>query len=74
MEVLLQEARDAYDEQQVVELKSEKTEDVDANAERIEQWVKNWKKDHGKGGGEVEAKGGDGNGKKDEDDPMFLHG
>jgi adenylate kinase len=71
MEVLLQEARDAYDSEQVVELKSEKTGDVDANAERIEQWVKNWKKDHNKDG-DVKAQGE--SGKKDEDDPMFLHG
>lgn len=70
MEVLLQEARDAYDEEIVVELKSESTEDIDANVERIEQWVKNWKKDRGKD--EVKAQGGEE--KKDEDDPMFLHG
>ena len=76
MEVLLQEARDAYDSDIVVELKSEKTEDVDANAERIESWVQQWKKDHGKEGkdGEVKAQREDGGGKRDEDDPMFLHG
>ena len=71
MEVLLQEARDAYDNEQVVELKSEKTEDLDENVERIEQWVKNWKKDHGKGS---DVKAQQEGGKKDEDDPMFLHG
>lgn len=70
MEVLLQEARDAYDEEIVVELRSEKTEDIDANVERIEQWVQNWKKDHGKDG-QVEAQGDE---KKDEDDQLFLHG
>lgn len=69
MEVLLQEARDAYDEGVVVELKSEKTEDVDESVERIEQWIRNWKKDNGKEGGDIKAQG-----KKDEDDPMFLHG
>ncbi|KAF2484730.1 AAA domain-containing protein [Neohortaea acidophila] len=69
MEVLLQEARDAYEEGVVVELKSEKTEDVDESVERIEQWIRNWKKDNGKEGGDVKAQG-----KKDEDDPMFLHG
>jgi adenylate kinase len=72
MEVLLQEARDAYDPEMVVELQSEKTGDIDSNVERIEQWIKNWKKDHGKDGA-VQAQGGD-DGKKDEDDPMFLHG
>ena len=71
MEVLLQEARDAYDNQMVVELESEKTEDIDSNVERIEQWIQGWKKDHGKGG-DVQAQQ-DG-GQKDEDDPMFLHG
>lgn len=69
MEVLLQEARDAYDPQIVVELKSESTDDVDNNVERIEQWIKNWKKDHGKDG--VKAQGESG---RDEDNPMFLHG
>jgi len=72
MEVLLQEARDAYDEEMVVELKSESTEDVDSNVERIEQWIKSWKKDQGKeGGGEVKAQEQE---RRDEDDPMFLHG
>lgn len=71
MEVLLQEARDAYDEEMVVELRSESTADIDSNVERIEQWITNWKKEHGKAK-EVEAQGQDG--KKDEDDPMFLHG
>lgn len=70
MEVLLQEARDAYDEEIVVELKSEKTADIDANVERIETWIENWRKDHGKGDGGVQAQGEE----RDEDNPMFLHG
>ena len=75
MEVLLQEAREAYEGEIVVELKSEGTGDLDGNVERIETWVENWRRDHGKGNGDVKAKGnGGGNGKKDEDDPMFLHG
>ena len=69
MEVLLQEARDAYEEDIVVELRSESLSDIDENVDRIVTWVENWKKDHG--GGEVEAQNA---GKKDEDDPMFLHG
>lgn len=68
MEVLVQEARDAFEQEQVVELKSEEADDVDANVERIEKWTDQWRKDHG----EVEAKGS--GEKKDEDDPMFLHG
>ena len=54
----------------LVELKSEKAEDIEANVERIEQWITNWKKDHGKEGkAEAQSSGG-----KPEDDPMFLHG
>ncbi|KXT04920.1 hypothetical protein AC578_3419 [Pseudocercospora eumusae] len=70
MEVLLQEARDAYDEQIVVEMKSESTEDVDSNVERIEKWIEQWRKDNGKEGGDVKAQ----EEQKDEDNPMFLHG
>ncbi|KAK5135946.1 hypothetical protein LTR08_004404 [Meristemomyces frigidus] len=69
MEVLLQEARDAYDADIVVELRSDSTADIDSNVDRIVTWVENWRKDHG--GGELEAQDA---GKKDEDDPMFLHG
>ena len=71
MEVLVQEARDAYDGDMVVELKSEKTEDVDRNVERIEKWIGDWRKDHGKDG---EMKAQEKVEKRDEDDPMFLHG
>ena len=46
MEVLLDEAREAYDEEIVVELRSDEAQDVDANVERIETWVKQWKKDN----------------------------
>lgn len=43
MEVLLQEARDSYDEQIVIELQSNSTDDMESNVERIEAWVKQWK-------------------------------
>ncbi|KAI8633120.1 P-loop containing nucleoside triphosphate hydrolase protein [Xylariaceae sp. FL1651] len=46
MEVLLQEARDSYDERIVVELKSNTTDEMDSNVDRIEAWIKQWKKDH----------------------------
>ncbi|KAM0719252.1 hypothetical protein Q7P37_005157 [Cladosporium fusiforme] len=69
MEVLLNEAREAYDEEIVVELRSEKADEVESNVDRIEQWIKNWKKDHGKDG-EAEAQSSG----KPEDDPNFLHG
>ncbi|KAL9107548.1 MAG: hypothetical protein Q9227_007548 [Pyrenula ochraceoflavens] len=42
--VLMDEARDAYDEEIVVELKSEGHEDLEANCERIAQWSETWKK------------------------------
>jgi broad-specificity NMP kinase len=48
--VLAEEAREGFDLDGdngiVVELKSEKTEDVEANVERIVQWVEQWIKDH----------------------------
>ena len=52
MQVLLDEARESYKEEIVVELKSESTEDVEGNLERIEAWVENWKKDNA-GNGEA---------------------
>jgi len=46
MEVLLQEARDSYDEEIVVELTSNTSDEMDSNVERIEAWLKQWKLDH----------------------------
>ncbi|PHH83539.1 hypothetical protein CDD82_7580 [Ophiocordyceps australis] len=46
MEVLLQEARDAYDENIVVELHSNAADDVDANLDRIEAWLAQWRRDN----------------------------
>ncbi|KAI1636927.1 AAA domain-containing protein [Biscogniauxia mediterranea] len=51
MEVLLQEARDSYDERIVIELTSNTTDDMDTNVDRIEAWVAQWKKDNAPGGG-----------------------
>ena len=45
MEVLLQEARDAYEERLVVELQSNASDDMDSNIDRIEIWLKQWRKD-----------------------------
>lgn len=47
MEVLLEEARGAYDEEIVVELRSDEAEDVEGNVQRIERWIENWKRDRG---------------------------
>ncbi|KAF3760216.1 P-loop containing nucleoside triphosphate hydrolase protein [Cryphonectria parasitica EP155] len=46
MEVLLQEARDSYDEEIVVELKSNTNEELEENVERIQTWLKQWKEDN----------------------------
>ncbi|TKA59828.1 hypothetical protein B0A49_07397 [Cryomyces minteri] len=46
MEVLLEEARESYDEEIVVELRSDNSDDVEGNVERIEAWIKQWKRDN----------------------------
>lgn len=46
MQVLLDEAREAYKEEIVVELKSEGIEDVEGNLERVEAWVQGWRRDN----------------------------
>lgn len=40
----MEEAREAFDEEIVVELNSEKDDDVESNCARITTWVENWKK------------------------------
>ena len=50
--MLLQEAREAYDDEIVVELQSNSTEDMEANLERIEGWWRQWLEDNrGEGSG-----------------------
>lgn len=44
MQVVLEEARSSYPEEIVVELKSESTEDLEANVARIVDWIKAWRK------------------------------
>ncbi|KFY26328.1 hypothetical protein V493_04164 [Pseudogymnoascus sp. VKM F-4281 (FW-2241)] len=46
MEVLLQEAHDSYDEEIIVQLTSNTSEEVDSNVARIEAWVAQWIKDN----------------------------
>ena len=46
MEVLLEEARDSYEEHIVVELRSDEADDMEENVERIESWIRNWHEDH----------------------------
>jgi adenylate kinase len=47
MQTVLDEAKSSYSEEIIVELKSENTEDLEANVARICAWVENWMKDHG---------------------------
>ena len=46
MEVLLQEARDSYDEEIVVELTSNTSEEMETNVERIQTWLTEWEKNN----------------------------
>lgn len=46
MDVLLQEARDSYDEEIVVELRSVTADEMESNVDRIEQWLKQWKENN----------------------------
>ncbi|KAF2026662.1 P-loop containing nucleoside triphosphate hydrolase protein [Setomelanomma holmii] len=56
MQVLLDEAREAYKEEIVVELRSESNEDVEGNLERVEMWVEGWRRDNGGADREGEGK------------------
>ena len=47
MQVLLEEARESYEEEIVVELWSHTAEEVESNVGRIEGWVGEWRKNHG---------------------------
>lgn len=46
--VLIEEAREGFDEEIVVELNSEEDGDVEANCARIASWIENWKSDQSK--------------------------
>lgn len=46
MQVLLQEARDSYDEEIVVELTSNTSDEMEANIERIEAWIAQWRENN----------------------------
>ncbi|KXJ93180.1 AAA domain-domain-containing protein [Microdochium bolleyi] len=48
MEVLLQEARESYDEEIVIELQSNDTDEMESNVDRIVGWLEQWKKDNGR--------------------------
>ncbi|CUS10263.1 unnamed protein product [Tuber aestivum] len=42
MQVILEEAREAYDEETVIELRSDTTEEIDSNVDRISAWARHW--------------------------------
>ncbi|KAL8873425.1 MAG: hypothetical protein Q9174_001100 [Haloplaca sp. 1 TL-2023] len=46
MEVLLLEARDAFDSEMVIELWSNTSDDMESNASRIAIWLEQWKQQH----------------------------
>ena len=46
MQVVLDEAREAYDEEIVVELQSDDAEQIEQNVQRVEAWVEQWRKDN----------------------------
>ncbi|CAG7558658.1 unnamed protein product [Fusarium equiseti] len=46
MEVLLQEAHEAFDEEIVIELTSNNADEMDTNVDRIVAWLDQWKKDN----------------------------
>lgn len=46
MEVIMQEARESYIPEIVIELNSNNAEEMDENVDRLIAWAENWKKDH----------------------------
>ena len=54
--MVLDEAREAYDAEIVVELRSDEAGDVEANVDRIEIWLKQWLRTRDEEGGEEEGK------------------
>lgn len=45
MQVVLEEAQASYPAEIIVELRSENTEDLEANVARMVEWVVTWKRD-----------------------------
>lgn len=46
MQVILEEAKESYDEEIVVELQSNNSGEIDSNVERISLWLEQWSQDH----------------------------
>lgn len=47
MQFVLNEAREAYPAEAIVELKSESNDDIEQNVQRIVQWIESWRTQHG---------------------------
>ena len=47
MQTVLEEARSAYTEEIVVELRGETPDEMESNVERMVLWVRNWRKERG---------------------------
>lgn len=45
MQVVLEEAQASYPAEIIVELRSENTEDLEANVTRMVEWIVKWKRD-----------------------------
>ena len=46
MQVLLEEAREGFDAEIVVQLRSDEVGDLEGNVQRIEAWIENWMRDN----------------------------
>lgn len=46
LQTVLDDARESYAEEIIVELRSETTEDMESNVSRIVEWINNWRRDH----------------------------
>lgn len=42
MQVVLDEARESYDEEIIVELQSDSVDEIESNVDRISQWIESW--------------------------------
>ncbi|KIO23179.1 hypothetical protein M407DRAFT_244879 [Tulasnella calospora MUT 4182] len=47
MQTVLDDAKESYAEEIVVELRSDSTEDLESNVDRIVSWIQNWRRDRG---------------------------
>ena len=46
MQVILEEAHEAYDPKIVIELQSDHAEEVETNVERVKEWYETWMKNN----------------------------